>query len=233
MAGYLIHEDDVPLLHASMRAYRNGSRNLPVGQRAKQPPAGRPPIVAVLLEDLLSGETADAAVLYLEETHETQMMTLEGDILGGYFQLGFRPTEAAPVEMTGEIPFDATPLAVQKALEDLPSINPGDVEVRLGERIGRWLITFTGQYANRDVPLMGTTNGLTAGLGGAVVVSATTFWDDTGRTERVRNLIPVGHPTPLVAGAMVIALWFPRIGYGVISAECRDFELEPLDPYSY
>ncbi len=233
MAGYLIHEDDLPILHASMRAYRNGSRNLPVGQRAKQPPAGRPPIVAVLLEDLLSGETADAAVLYLEETNETQMVTISGEITGGFFQLRFRPTEDAADETTLEIPFDATADDMQSALEDLPSINPGDVEVRLGNNIGRWFVTFTGQYANRDVPLMGTTNGLTAGLGGAVVVSATTFWDDTGRTERVRNLIPVGHPTPLVAGAMVIALWFPRIGYGVISAECRDFELEPLDPYSY
>src|SRR5688572_26111254 len=28
MSGYLIHEDDVPLLHGTMRAFRGGSRNL-------------------------------------------------------------------------------------------------------------------------------------------------------------------------------------------------------------
>ena len=232
MTGYLIHEDDVPLLHASMRAYRNGSRNLLPSQRGKQPPASRPPIVAVLLEDLSSGETADAAVLALEETNETQMVTINGQITGGYFQLRFRPEESADDEITGEIDFDATPDDVQSALEDLPSINPGDVEVALGEKIGRWFVTFTGQYANQDVTLMGATNGLTAGVGGAVVVRATTFLDDTGRTERVRSIIPVGHPTPLVAGAMVIAIWFPRIGYGIISAECRDFELDVVEPYS-
>ena len=172
-------------------------------------------------------------MLYLEETNETQMVTLEGEIHGGHFLLWFQPKEDAPFEITGEIPFDATPGAVQTALEELPSINPGDVEVSLGEKIGRWFITFTGQYADTDVPLMHATNGLSAGVGGAVVIRATTFLDDTGRTERVRSLIPVGSPTPLVVGAIVIALWFPRIGYGVISAECRDFEPDFFDPYSY
>lgn len=233
MTGYLIHEDDVPLLHTTMRAFRSGSRNPPPGQRGKQPPPNRPPIVAVLLEDLPSGETADAAVLYLEETNETQMVTFVGEIIGGSFQLWFRPKEDADMEMTSDIPFDATSAVVQKALENLPSINPGDVEVRLGEKIGRWFITFTGQYADQDIPLMQASNGLSAGLEGAVIVRATTYLDDTGRTEQVRNIIPVGSPTPLVAGAMVIALWFPRIGYGVISAECRDFEPDPPDPYAY
>ena len=232
MIGYLIHEDDVPLLHATMRGFRTGSRNLPPTKPAKQPPPDRPPIVAILLEDLVSGGTAEAAVLYLEETNETQMITLEGEIIGGFFQLRFRPKENAAEERTGEIPFNASANEVRVALEGLPSVNPGDVEVALGENIGRWLVTFTGQYADQDLPLMRATNGLTSNLG-AVIVAATTFWEDTGRTEQVRSIIPVGVPTPLIAGAMVVALWFPRIGYGVISAECRDFELEPPDPYSY
>ena len=117
---------------------------------------------------------------------------------------------------------------MQAALEELPSINPGDVEVMLGQNVGRWFVTFTGQYADKDLPLMGATNGLSSGLG-AVVVNATTYLEDTGRTERVRSLIPMGWPTPMVAGAIVIGLWFPRIGYGVISAECRDFQLQ--EPY--
>jgi len=89
-----------------------------------------------------------------------------------------------------------------------------------------------GAYGNE---LVQTPNldGLASGVGGSVIVSATTFLDDTGRTEQVRSLIPVGHPTPLVAGAMIIAIWFPRIGYGIISAECRDFDLDPPDPYFY
>ncbi len=230
MTGYLIHQDDVPLLHATMRSFRTGSRNLPPTKPGKQPPPDRPPIVAILLEDLVSGGTADAAVLYLEETNETQMVTLEGEITGGFFQLRFRTKENAAEETTGQIPFNASPDEVRKALEALPSINPGDVEVSLGEDIGRWLVTFTGQYADQDLPLMRATNGLTSSLG-AVIVAATTFWEDTGRNEQVRNLIPVGVPTPLIAGAMVVALWFPRIGYGVISAECRDFQIEVPDSY--
>jgi hypothetical protein len=230
MTGQLIHEDDVPLLHSTMRAFRGGSRNPPPTKRGKQPPPYRPPIVAILLEDLLSGETADAAVLALEETNEVQLVTLEGEIVGGHFQLWFRSKERDPDEITEEIPFDATPKIVQAALEKLPSINQGDVEVSLGQNIGRWFVRFAGQYADQDVPLMRATNGLASGIGGAVVINSTTFLDGTGRTEQVRGLIPVGNPTPLVAGAMVIAIWFPRIGYGVISAECRDFDAD--EPYS-
>ena len=230
-SGFLIHEEDVPLLHATMRGFRTGSRNLPPTKRGKQPPPNRPPIVAVLLEDLPSGENVDAAVLYLEETNETQMVTLKGTITGGFFQLRFRANDEASHEITDDIPWNATAKEVQAALENLSSINPGDVEVSLGKEIGRWFVTFTGQYAGRDVPLMGAVNKLGGPLASAVV-AATTYWEDTGRTEQVRSLIPTGSPTPLIAGAMVVALWFPRIGYGVISAECRDLNL-PFIPPAY
>ena len=160
------------------------------------------------------------------DVNETQMVTLEGPITGGFFQLRFRAKENAAEETTGEIPFNATADEVRVALEALSSIHPGDVEVALGEDIGRWFVTFTGQYADQDLPLMRATNTLISPLG-AVVVAATTFWEDTGRTERIRSIIPTGTPTPLIAGAMVVALWFPRVGYGIISAECRDFDFEP------
>jgi hypothetical protein len=230
MSGYLIHEDDVPLLHGTMRAFRGGSRNPPPTKKGKQPPPNRPPIVAVLLEDLRTGETAEAAVLYAEETNETQMVTIKGTITGGSFKLRFRPKENVPEQTTEDISFNAKPEEVQAALEALPSINPGDVEVSLGESTGRWFVTFTGQYAGRDMPLMQVTNTLASPLGGAIV-TATTYWEDTGRTERIRSLLPAGTPTPLVAGAMVVALWFPRIGYGVISAECRDLDVVFVPPY--
>ena len=151
------------------------------------------------------------------------------------FNCDSAPMRAPRMKPRARSRFDASASEVQSAMEGLPSINPGDVEVALGEKIGRWFITFTGRYADKDVPLLQATDGLTAGVGGAVIVRATTFLDDTGRTEQVRSLIPVGSPTPLVAGAMVVAIWFPRIGYGVISAECRDFETElPIpDPYAY
>lgn len=231
MTGYLIHEDDVPLLHGTMRAFRGGSRNLPPTKKGKQPPANRPPIVAVLLEDLPSGQTVEAAVLVLEETHEVQLVTILGTVTGGFFQLRFKPTEDAEYETTGELPYDATPSEVQAALEGLPSLQLGDVEVSLGQGMGRWLIAFTGQYADKDVPLLATIDGLLEGLDGAIVVSATTFLDDTGRNEIVRSLIPVGIPTPLVAGAVVIAIWFPGVGYVAISVECREFDFEPGYPY--
>src|SRR5690606_13950465 len=100
MSGYLIHDDDVPLLHGTMRAFRGGSRNLPPTKRGKQPPPNRSPIVAVLLEDLPTGETAEAAVLYSEETNETQMVTIKGTITGGNFQLRFRTKENLPEEIS-------------------------------------------------------------------------------------------------------------------------------------
>ena len=105
------------------------------------------------------------------------------------------------------------------------------MEVTLGQNVGRWFVAFAGQYAGKDVPLLKASHALISNVVGAVVVSATSYLEDTGRTERVRSLIPMGSPTPLVAGAMVIALWFPRIGYGVVSAECRDYSVE--DPYAY
>jgi hypothetical protein len=180
--------------------------------------------VAVLLEDLVSDGTAEAAVLYSEETNETQIVTIKGTISGGSFQLRFRTKENLPDEITEDIPYNAKPEQVRVALEALPSINPGDVEVSVGERTGRWFVTFTGQYAGKDMPLMRVTNTLSSILGGAIV-TATTYWEDTGRTEQIRSLLPAGTPTPLVAGTMVVALWFPRIGYGVISAECRDLDV--------
>jgi len=231
-SGSLIHDDDVPLLHATMRSFRNGSRNLPPTKPGKQPPPGRPPIVAVLLEDLPSGETADAAVLYLEESNETQLVTIKGTIVGGSFQLRFRTEEDASEESTDDIAFDATAEEVQAALEALPSINPGDVEVSLGESTSRWFVTFTGQYARRDIPLLRVTHSLDSDLGG-MIVTATTYWEDTGRTERLRSILPTGTPTPLRVGNMVVALWFPRVGYGVISAECRDLNLPFIPPYAY
>ena len=80
--------------------------------------------------------------------------------LAASFNCGFDPKETCPDEITDDIPYNAKPEEVQAALEALPSINPGDVEVSLGESTGRWLVTFTGQYAGKDMPLMRVTNSL-------------------------------------------------------------------------
>lgn len=179
----------------------------------------RPFIRAILLDDLDNDDVVDAAVTELVETTEIQQVSLEGEASGGTFRLSFRDQETAP------IPWNATATELQEALEHLETIGQGNVAVALGKTSahnpGVWLVTFTGSLGGIDVPLLDPTDNLT---GIALVVAATTLWADTGRVEQVRAVIPVGVPTPMRAGAVVVAAPFLLSGYGVIGCECRDFE---------
>lgn len=78
------------------------------------------------------------------------------DATGGTFTLTFDG------ETTTSIAYDATPAAVQSALEGLANIDPGDVIVTAGS----YLVEFTGQYAGQPVPTMtvDTTNLTGTGL---------------------------------------------------------------------
>lgn len=207
-----------------------------------KPPAaehrrGRPgPIRAILLSDLYSEGSADAAVTILETTNEVQEVAIVGNpVTGGTFTLSFKG------QTTGNLNFSARPDQMQTALEGLSTIGKGNVRVTLGlqtysnvgtsaqtlEFPGVWSVQFIGALAGQtNLPLlipMPVIGGLQGGP--AVMVSETTHWADSGNVETVNAIIPVGTPTPMRAGAVVAAIWFPGIGYGVIACEARQFQV--------
>ena len=77
--------------------------------------------------------------------NEQQTVTVVAD--GGTFTLTFSGAT------TGAIAFDATAAAVQTALEDLSTLDPGDVVVT-GDAGGPWTIDFAGARADTDVAQM-------------------------------------------------------------------------------
>lgn len=94
--------------------------------------------------------------------NEVQTITLGAGNTGGTFIITFsgQPT-------TG-IAFNAIGSTVQTALEALSNIAPGDVTVTGGAG-GPYVVTFTGVFANVNVPLMTTTPSLTGGVNTATV----------------------------------------------------------------
>ena len=215
ITAYGITETDWPTFQRLMADYRAGRLYAkPPGKKNFQA-AGRPNIRVILLDDLGFGESVEAAVTEPELTNEVQRIQFQGSVSGGRWKIVF----------DGQTTEELTPVAsaadVKAALEALSNINPGDVTVSGYE--GLWVVEFTGQYAGEDVPLMTTTNTL-SGDSPRVVVTANTIWNDTGRTETVYAMIPVGSPTPMRAGSVALAHWYHGLGYGVHACEPRDYE---------
>lgn len=102
-----------------------------------------------------------------EGTDEIQTVTVTGAPTGGSFTLTFSG------QTTAAIAYNATAATVQAALEALSNINPGDVAVT-GAAGGVWSVTFTGQYADVNVPAMTHTDSLTGGTSPAVAVATGT-----------------------------------------------------------
>ena len=97
--------------------------------------------------------------------NEVQTLTL-GAATAGTFTLTFGG------QTTTAIAYNATAAQVQAALEALGNINPGDVTVTGGPMPALVSITFTGQYAGTDVPVLtGTPTGLT---GGTITIATST-----------------------------------------------------------
>jgi hypothetical protein len=200
------------------------------------------PIRGILLEDLVDEGKADCAVTGLDVTTFIQEVKIEGDVTGGTFTLNFKG------QTTTALPFNATAAQMQAALEKLSTIGKGNVLVRLGkmtftdsdgngDRVfgqstaspGLWLVEFVGTFARVPTapPLMTVGNSLTMlqnprGLQN-LLVDQTTHWVDTGIIKTVNAIVPVGIPTPMKLGAVVAAIWFPGIGFGVVSCEGREF----------
>lgn len=192
-----------------------------------------PPLRGILLEDLGDDRTADCATtILLKDSTIQEVIILGGPVSAGTFKLVFKG------KTTTSLAWNATAADVQAALEKLETIGPNNVVVSLGkgdyansddpdadprtEFPGLWVVSFVGVFAGRtDTPLMTAESSLAGGL--SLLVVATTSWGDTGKVATVRAVVPVGTPTPMRAGAVVIAIAFPGIGYGVISCEPREF----------
>ena len=189
----------------------------------------RPPIRAILLEDLPSGGTADAAVTVRVSSPAIQKVSLLGYwALSMTFQLQFKG------KATKDIPWKSTAAALQTILEAVETIGKGNVSVALGdipatadgsgEKFpGVWLVSFIGSFLARDpakIPLLQT---VTPHNDSTAVVEELEQYADTGSVEQVTANTPVGNPTPMRAGAVVTAIQFPGEGYCVQTCEARNF----------
>jgi len=211
---YALTKQDVEVLRRMLSLENDILRLLNPNNPTVRANRERPNLVGILLDDLFSGGSVEMAILEYEVTNEIQRVILRGEVTGGTFTLTFSGKE------TGAIPFNATQAEFRNALEALDNINPGDVSVSAFN--GQWIIEFTGQYAATDVALvtLNITNLSGESKGSTVNVGK---WVDSGRTVTVHGVIPVGDPTPLIKGATAVAIPFPRIGYGLIAVECRNF----------
>ncbi len=213
-----------PIMMISWRssgAWRSG-RILQQFKNTRPVRGTRPTIRFVLLEDMPPGGSVLGAVTKRETTNEIQRITLVGDVDGGTFRLSFDG------ETTAAIDAFANAAQLQAALEGLSNINSGDVTVE--DFPAGWRVIFTGQYAATDVPLLSASNNLISlepANAHTIRISSEYDWVDAGRTETIHEVIPVGSPTPLIAGAVGVASWFPELpGYGLHALECRDLDFD-------
>jgi hypothetical protein len=112
--------------------------------------------------DFIHNETAMEIVGSSNNVNEIQAVVV--DATGGNFKLTYS------AQTTADIAFDATPGAVQTALEALSNIAPGDVVVT--GTPGNYNVEFTGTLASTNVAKMTTAAGtapLTGGSASAVV----------------------------------------------------------------
>ena len=195
-----------------------------IGSPRRRPVPDSAPIRAILLADAINEQPTPAAVTIAIDTSEIQRLTIVGTPTGGVFRLAFRDA------WTPDLSPDLSAASLELALSQLPTIGRDNVAVTVGRdnfhAPGMWLIEFNGRLAAVDVPLLQIDDRIE---GAALAVVKTTIWADSGRIELVRNGIPVGKPSPLRPGAVVLCLRHPgTAGYVIHAAESRQF-----DPYGY
>lgn len=111
-------------------------------------------------------------------TNEVQTATITGSPTGGTW------TITAFGETTSTLSRTASAAQVQAALEALQAFSPGDVTVG---GTGPWTITFTGQYAAQDVPLMTAAHTFTGGTSPNVAIATTTPGSRTAKVTSEEN----------------------------------------------
>jgi hypothetical protein len=122
-------------------------------------------------------ENTDYIVNYASAVNEVQKVTLTG-ATGGSFKLKFGE------ETTANIAYNALASAVETALEALGNLETADVAVS-GSAGGPYTITFSGQYADVDVPELVADGALLTGTTPTVTVLTTTEGGVTGTIRRV------------------------------------------------
>lgn len=111
-------------------------------------------------------------------TNEVQTATITGAPTGGTW------TITAYGETTSTLSRTASAAQVQAALEALQAFSPSDVTVG---GTGPWTITFTGQYAAQDVPLMTAAHTFTGGTSPNVAIATTTPGSRTPKVTQEEN----------------------------------------------
>ncbi len=122
-----------------------------------------------------TGLTVDVTDNYIASAvpNEKQRIALPFGVTGGTFTLDFDG------DVTGSLPFNARGSDLKAALEALPSIGVGNVNVT-GPQKGPWTVEFVGALADTDVPLIvADGSGLNVD-GAALTVTETTKGNDGG-----------------------------------------------------
>jgi hypothetical protein len=102
-------------------------------------------------------------------TNEVQTITTTGTPTGGTFTLTFGLHTTAPIA------YNAAAAAVQTALRDLPNLDTADVSCSGGALPTGVVVTFAGEYANENVPLLvADYSALTGGTTPTVSIATTT-----------------------------------------------------------
>ena len=141
-----------------------------------------PPVSGVAAE--LASDDAAAAAGYVpgSAVNEVQTVTVLGTPTGGTFPLSFRGK-------TATIAYNAAATAIDSALEALPTVGVGNVNVGGGPLPGAAVtVTFVGALAGQNVPrLSAAVTGLTGGTNMAVQVAQTTPGHRAGTVTATNN----------------------------------------------
>jgi hypothetical protein len=123
-------------------------------------------------------EFVDAAGSIEAGANELQTVTITGTPTGGTFTPAFMGATGTP---TPTVAYNATAAAFQAILETIPTIGVGNVTVGGGPGPGTpYTVTFVGNWAEYDVPLLTFTNAFTGGTTPAIAAVQTTV----GRSGR-------------------------------------------------
>ena len=122
----------------------------------------------VSLSGSMIGQRTSDGITLTAGTAEVQTASKTDTVSGGTFTISFMG------ETTSAITYNAANSAVLSALEALPNIAPGDVTLGGGPiNTTAVTITFAGQYASADVPLMSINSGSLTGGGTYDIVQTT------------------------------------------------------------
>lgn len=229
MNGVNIHPDDFGRIDAVVQTVEASYRGGQTGDNGRDQ---RPPprlLRCVLAQPLDDGDTAVAqATRYLGRSGYDAAIV--GENGGGTYRLRVRRLPDGDWQESEPIDADAT--AAQAADACRPIRAAGPIDVGLGRIChpltgaldhdgqpfvpGRWSFHFP--EADVDVQLVDAL----IGFGDSAMQLRQTLYGDAGWAVEVHNAIPIGTPTPLRAGAVVVCAQFAG-AWGVISAEPRDF----------